>query len=107
MPIDIGDGGLGLQHLKSKALAHLIATFLQTACNKNFQQSQFDNWLYNYHVEENTDLPDPGFPPFYNREFFKSIKNVKKDTPLNPVNMSVTEWYRLLLEKFMTMRPVD
>ena len=38
----VGDGGLGLQHLKSKALAHLMATFLQTACNKNFQQSLFD-----------------------------------------------------------------
>ena len=103
----VGDGGLGLQHLKSKALAHLIATFLQTACNKNFQQSLFHNWLYNYHVEENTDLPDPGFPPFYDREFFKMIKYVKNDTPLNPVNMSVKEWYRILLEKFMTMRPVD
>ena len=103
----VEDGGLGLHHLKSKALAHLIATFLQTACNKQFQQSLFHSWLYKYHVEGDTDLPDPGFPPFYDKQFFRIIKEVRNDTPLNPTNMSVKEWYRFLVEKNMTMRLVD
>ena len=33
----VQDGGLGLQHVKSKSLAHLISTFLLTAANKNYQ----------------------------------------------------------------------
>ena len=103
----VEDGGLGLHHLQSKALANLISTFLQTACSKRFQQSLYHSWLYKYHVEGLTDLPNPGFPPYYGKVFFSIIKEVKDNTPLNPVHLSVKEWYRLLLERNMTMRKVD
>ena len=41
----VEQGGLGLHHIHSKALANLISTFIQTACNKNFQNSLFHSWL--------------------------------------------------------------
>ena len=103
----IEDGGLGLQHIKSKALAHLIATFLQTASGKIFQQSLFHSWLLRYHVEEHRELPDPGTTPYYNQQFFKIIKEVKENTPLNPVHMSVKEWYKYLLERNVVKREID
>ena len=104
---DVEEGGLGLHHIQSKALANLISTFIQTACSKRFQRSQFHSLLYRYHVDSETDLPDPGFPPYYDQNFFKIIKEVKDKTPLNPIYMTVKEWYKLLLERNVTMRELD
>ena len=64
-------------------------------------------YVYRYHVDSETDLPDPGFPPYYDQEFFKIIKEVKDKTPLNPIYMTVKEWYKLLLERNVTMRELD
>ena len=47
-------------------------------------------------------MPDPGFPPYYNASFFNTIKEVKENTPLNPVFISVQQWYTYLLEKLVT-----
>ena len=104
---DIEDGGLGLHHLESKAKAHLIATFIQTAAGKRFQTSTFHSWLYRYHVLGETHLPDPGYTPYYNQHFFLEIKKVKEDSPLNPLFMTIKEWYRYLVEKNVTRREVD
>ena len=101
---EVEDGGLGLHHLESKAQAHLIATFIQTAAGKRFQTSLFHAWLYRYHVQGETHLPDPGFTPYYDQKFFQEIKKVKEDSPLNPMYMTVKEWYRWLLEKNVVQR---
>ena len=90
-----------------KALANLISTFLQTACNPSFQQSLFHSWLYRYYVEDHTNLPNPGYPPYYSQSFFNIIKKVKDKTPLNPIRMSVKQWYTYLLESKVTMREID
>ena len=103
----VQDGGLGLHHLQSKAQAHLIATFMQTAVGKRFQQSLFHSWLFRYHVEEQTDLPNPGLTPYYNLHFFQLIREVKEKTPLNPTYMSVNEWYKYLLERNVVKREID
>ena len=103
----VEQGGLGLHHIQSKALANLISTFIQTACNKNFQNSLFHSWLYRYHVEGDRAVPDPGYTQYYDKIFFTTIKEVKDKTPLNPVYMSVKDWYRLLVEKNVTRRDVD
>ena len=63
--------------------------------------------MYQYHIEDRHDLPDPGYTPYYDKNFFQVIKEVKENSPLNPLFMSVKEWYRLLLEKYVTMREVD
>ena len=51
-------------------------------------------------------MPDPGFPPYYNAAFFNTIKvkEVKENTLMHPVFMSVQLWYTYLLEKFVTKR---
>ena len=103
----VEEGGLGLHHVESKALAHLIVTFLQTASGHRFQRSLYHSSLYRYHVEEETHLPDPGFTPYYNKQFFKTIKHVRDDTPLNPLHMTIKEWYRFLVEHNVTRREVD
>ena len=103
----VEEGGLGLLHVQSKAQAHLIATFIQTAANPKFTISLFHSWLYKFHVLEDTSLPDPGFTPYYNKEFFDMIKYVREKTPMNPVHMGIKQWYRLLLEKNVTRRVVD
>ena len=80
----VQDGGLGLQHVRCKSLAHLISTFLLTAANKNYQQSLYSSWLYRFHVEGDGRLPDPGFPPYYSRSFFEIIREVKEESNINP-----------------------
>ena len=52
--------------------------------------------MYRYHIEGEADLPDPGYTPYYDAKFFKLIKDVKDRSPLNPLYMSVKEWYKLV-----------
>ena len=40
------DGGLGLLHIRYRAKAALLSTFLQTAINSNFYRNNYHN---NYH----------------------------------------------------------
>ena len=101
------EGGLGLHHVRSKALAGLIATFLQTAANPNFQQSLFHNLLYRQNCLNDQTTPQVPPPPYYSREFFDTIKEVVEKTPLNPIAMSVKQWYQYLLEKNVTMEVFD
>ena len=50
---------------------------------------------------------NPGFPPFYNRDFFAAISHVHHSTPLNVSNMTEKQWYQLLLERNVTMTETD
>ena len=51
--------------------------------------SQFNSALYKYHVlGEQEGVPDPGFTPYYNKEFFNTIQKVHDKSPLNPVQMT-------------------
>ena len=67
-------GGLGMQNVHCKALAGLIRTFLETACNPDFRHSLFHEILFKYHVLEDRSLENPGMPPFYSASFFETIK---------------------------------
>ena len=49
----------------------------------------------------------PDLPPYYNKSFFETIKKVKEKTPMNPVNMTLNQWYNFLLEEEVTMEVVD
>ena len=103
----VEDGGLGLHNAKYKALASLIATFLQTAANDRYQQSLFHNTLYRCYCLEDDSIDKPSMPPYYNETFFNTIRKVIKETPLNPIYMSIKQWYDYLLEEFFTMETVD
>ena len=43
-------GGLGVHHVRSKGLAGLIRTFLETACNPKLLHSLIHEVLFRYHV---------------------------------------------------------
>ena len=87
------EGGLGLQNIKCRAQAALVTTFLQTAVNPRFQSSLYHYWLYQYHVEEDRSLPDPGHPPYYKKEFFDTIKKFKMTSNLNIIHVNMKQWY--------------
>ena len=103
----VNSGGLGVLHVHMKALAGLIRTFLETACNPKFRHSMYHEMLFRYHVLEDKSFPNPGFPPFYNEEFFNTIRQVHLDSPLNVATMTEGQWYRLLLEDKVTMEHTD
>ena len=103
----IEDGGLGLHHVQSKAQANLISSFMQTAANKNFRSSLLHSWMFRFHIEGDDSLPDPGFTPYYDKSFFDLIKSVKQKTNLNPVYLSVKQWYHFLLELNVTKTVVN
>ena len=67
-------GGLGLQNVHCKALAGLIRSFLETACNPDFRHSLFHEILFKYHVLDDRNLENPGIPPYYSASFFETIK---------------------------------
>ena len=52
---------------------------------------------------EDRTITDPGYPPFYNQQFFSIIHAVHHDTPLNVSMMSEKQWYQYLLEEKVTM----
>ena len=95
-------GGLGLSHISCKALANRLTSFLQTAANPSFQTSIYHSALYNYYCMDDDSLGIPTLPPYYPQSFFQTIKDVKENTPLNPVRMTVKDWYRNLLEERVT-----
>ena len=100
-------GGLGLHHVKYKALAMLIHSFLETAANPKYLHNLYHTSLYRYHILMHSDIPDPGHPPYYSEEFFSIIRSVHQRTPLNITTMSSTQWYTILLEDNITMEVVE
>ena len=58
-------------------------------------------------MERDTRLPDPGFPPYYNSAFFDIIREVKESNMLNPIHLTVKQWYTYLLEKCVTTREIN
>ena len=104
----IGAGGLGLHHVRVKAQASLTRTFLETAVNPKFLLNNFHTILYRSYVLLDDTVPTPpARPPYYSVEFFNSIRWVKENTPLNVATMSTSQWYRVLLEKEVTMVETD
>ena len=104
---DVQSGGLGVHHVGMKALAGLIRTFLETACNTKFQQSLYHQLLLRYYVFEDHSIPNPGRPPFYNADFFAAIQQVHQNSPLNIASLTEGQWYKLLTEDKITMEVVE
>ena len=79
-------------------MALLIRTFLETAVNPNFIHSLFHEQLYRCHVLKEHSLPDPCFPPYYDKDFFSLIQHYKENSPMNISMMSTKQWYFTILE---------
>ena len=48
-----------------------------------------------------------GYPPYYPSSFFKAIKQVHDETPLNVKRLFTSQWVRILTEDGLTMETVD
>ena len=99
------NGGLGLLNVSIRSLALLIRSFLETSINPNFRHSLLHEHLYRYHVLGEHTLPDPGFTPYYDKDFFSLIQHYKASTSLNITTMSIKHWYTMLLEDKVLMSP--
>ena len=95
-------GGLGMHHIKCKAMASLITTFIQTAISNKFRRSLYHNSLFRYYCQDDRSIPKPDQPPYYSDVFFELIKKVLTDTPMNPAQMTLKQWYYHLLEELVT-----
>ena len=102
---DTKDGGLGLMHVSTRGLALLIRTFLETYIHPAFRHSLFHEHLYRYHVMGEHSLPDPGYTPYYNRDFFNVICQYKNSSRMKIATMSIKQWYSTLLEDKVLMSP--
>ena len=92
-----------LFHVQIRSLALLIRAFLETAVNPKFRHSLFHEVLYRYHVLDDDSVPNPGLTPYYDQNFFSTIKHYKDTSPLNIALLSTKQWYRLLLEDRVLM----
>ena len=97
-------GGLGLISIQYKALSLLIRNFLETAVNPKFQSNLYHEALYLWHVENRRDISQPPVSPYYDSDFFDSIKQVKEEGLLNIRTM--TMWYRVLTEENITHQQI-
>ena len=90
------EGGLQLHHVKSKSMAILVKTFLETASQNNFLTSTYHQALLNWHVYNEKSVPDPGNTPYYSVEFFNIIKDAwNKDMSIS--TMKTKDWYSFIL----------
>ena len=93
---------MGLHSVRCKALAGRLTSFMQTAANPKFQRSSFHSALYRYFCNDDDTEGVPDIPPYYPLNFLQLTKNVINHTPLNPISMSLKDWYRFLLEEEVT-----
>ena len=102
------DGGLGLFSVKIRSLALLIRSFLETSINPLFRHNLYHEILFRYHILGDTSIPNPGYPPFYDKTFFETIKYYHNSSPLNINMMTTKQWYKILLEdKVLMATPTD
>ena len=104
---DTSDGGLGVMNVSIRALALLIRSFLKTSINPKYRHSLFHEHLFRYHVMEEHTLPNPGFTPYYDRDFFRLITNYKHSSTLNIATMTIKQRYSGRLEDKVFMKPVN
>ena len=102
---DSKDGGLGLFNVKCRAMACLLRSFLETAAHPGFLHSMFHELMYRYHVLSEHDLPDPGMTPYYDDQFFETLRHYHTTSPLNIAVMTIKQWYTVLMEDRLLMSP--
>ena len=102
---DSTDGGLGLFNVKIRSLALLIRSFLETALHPAFRHSLYHEALFRFHVLNDDSVPNPGFPPYYDVDFFNTLKHYHETSPMNIAVMSIKQWYKVLLDDQVLMNP--
>ena len=96
------NGGLGLHHVKTRAQALMIHTFLAQAISPRYSRNHYLHSLYRWHVLEDRNMKNPGRPPYYSEKFFSIIRSVKLTSNLCLPWITVKQWSKLLLERGIT-----
>ena len=104
---DSKDGGLGLLNVKIRSLALLIRSFLETSVHPKFRHNLLHEILFRYHIQGETSLPDPGYTPYYDKNFFETIRYYHETCPLNIEVMTTSQWYYALLEDQVLMATTE
>ena len=86
-------GGLGLLNIQIKSKASLIRTFLETSVNPSYTHNIYHSLLFRAFVMQDVTI-SVSAPPYFAPTFFESI---------TIATMTTAQWYRVLLEKEITM----
>ena len=100
-------GGLNLIHVKYRAMAEQIKYFIDTAVNPNYPCNIYHKALYEWFVEENSLMKNPGKSPYFTQDFFQAIKAVKEQESLSIKHFSIGMWYRALLNLYVLTEKDD
>ena len=92
-----------MTHVRYKAMAELIRSFLETALILSFKQNGYHAALYQWNILQNHDIPEPTRSPYLTPEIFTLIREVKEEGLLNISTMKSGKWYRVLVENRVTM----
>ena len=90
----VRDGGLGLYHIQSRAVAALTCTFLQTAINPTFQRNHFHNALFRRYVLDES-VSTPPIPPHFRGDFFPKLREMQQSLG-NLKSLTFRDIYRFL-----------
>ena len=101
------EGGLGVHHVKTKAMALLIRSFLETAVSEKFIRNYYHEALFKWHIQDFREIEKPGFSPYYSGDFFTTIKEVYEKKGMGIKSLSSKDWYELILEKNVTSKVND
>ena len=55
----------------------LTRSFLETAASPKYRQNFFHTALFNHHVIQDQDWPDPGIPPYYSKAYMLQCSALK------------------------------
>ena len=83
---------MGLVNVEVKALALLIPSFLETAIYPKFRRNLYHEALYEWHIENDRSIPNPGSPPYYPDSFFAKIREIKEGGLLNIRTLDTVSW---------------
>ena len=92
-------------NVKMRAMACLLRSFLETAAHPIFRHNMFHEIMFRYHVLEEHDLPDPGLTPYYDEQFFGTLRHYHANSPLKISTMTIKQWYMVLMEDRLLMTP--
>ena len=65
-------------------------------------RNEFHHALYRWNILEDDSFANPGISPYFSTEVFSIIKHVRDSGTLNIITMSTSQWYKVLLERYVT-----
>ena len=70
-----------------------------------FKHNLFHEVLYRFHVLGESSLPNPGYPPYYDENFFSVIRDYHHNSDMNITMLTTKQWYKMLLDDQVLKSP--